>query len=454
MSEDTFPTPDPFPAPEEEELEAANALRQALEGRPAGSRVPEEALQTAAFLRHAGDGGRLSSERRAKLRAELLASLPAAPARGPRKSWRDWLGIGITLVGAASAAVTVGVLGVREWSSQDRASQARSAAMESEAMETAAPGDEGSAMRRGAASGGELPAELPPVAAPELATAPAPRELAEAPAVTSDGAPMSGQRALGGLGRTELEAPASTERRRAMARAMASGGAAAPGGNGPSAARAASKRTQSAEAPALASKAAPADVDDAQGAGSGLAAAERKGGGAPTGAVASAPPGGAANLAAPAKEMDTAAARVARQRQDQRSRLLARLANTPAPGAYRDADGARSVAELERARERLTALSAAGLGGTSSAAEAEQLRPDVYCRLAEIDLRLGQPRAALDWVRQGLALGSEPSPFVACLYQQQGRAREALGDRNGAGQSYMNALKVNERLLDESLEGP
>jgi predicted negative regulator of RcsB-dependent stress response len=147
-------------------------------------------------------------------------------------------------------------------------------------------------------------------------------------------------------------------------------------------------------------------------------------------------------------------ARITRQRLDRRSRLLAQLGDTSVQSAYAEADRAHSATELEQARERLTALSSAGLGGTSTAVEAEQLRPDVYCRLAEITLRLGQARAALDWARQGLELGSEPSPFVACLYQQQGRAREALGDRDGAARSYMNALQVNERLLDESLEGP
>lgn len=429
MSEDTFPPPD------EEELEAANALRQALEGRPAGSHVPDEALQAAAFLRHTGDGGRLSSERRAKLRAELLASLPAAPSPARRKSWRDWFGIGLTLVGAASAAVTVGVLGVREWSSHDRAREARS-----EAMETAAYGDEAGAAQRGAAPVAPAP--------PQLASPTPPAAPMERGASSAGGEPMTGQRALGGVGRAQ---PALSGGAGPRVTALEASRAAAPGDSAaPSAAR---KRAQSSEAPgALASKAASAalDAELAQREGSGLGAAQTRGGGA-----AEAKGGGAAaNAAAPAKELDTSDARVARQREQQRSRLLAKLAYTPAPSAYLQADRARSTAELELAREQLTALSGTGLGGASSALEAELLRPDVYCRLAELSLRLGQPRAALDWTRQGLALGSEPSPFVACLYQQQGRAREALGQRDGAAQSYMNALKVNEQLLNESLEGP
>jgi hypothetical protein len=435
-------TAETLPPPDDEELEAANALRQALEGRPGGPRVPEEALATAAFLRHAGEGGGLSSERRAQLRAELLASLPA-PAAPPRKSWRQlfnkqWLGIGVTLIGATSAAVTVGVLGVREWSTHDPEAEARS-----RVRETAARSDESSAAETAAADG------------PKLASAPPASELAVPAQVTADEEAEAAlvHRAIGGLARPELDAPAaSAERGRSIVMKPASPalGAASSG-----AASQRAERRLGAFA-ASANEAAPADDDGRLARSSAPVskrAAENKGGGA---AAASAPAAAAPTAAAPASPgaTDATDARIARQRLDRRSRLLAQLGDTRVQSAYSDADRARSVAELARARERLTALSSAGLGGISTAVEAEQLRPDVYCRLAELTLRLGQARAALDWARQGLELGSAPSPFVACLYQQQGRAREALGDRDGAARSYMNALQVNEGLLDESLEGP
>ncbi|MEY4547723.1 MAG: hypothetical protein RL685_3918 [Pseudomonadota bacterium] len=427
MTEDTFPPPD------DEELEAANALRQALEGRPGGPRVPEEALATAAFLRHAGQGGGLSSERNAQLRSELLASLPAAPAAPPRQGWRQlfnkqWLGIGITLIGAASAAVTVGVLGVREWSTHDPEGEARS-----RVLETAARSDESSASA--------------PVAGDteDLASIPPPSELA-APAQVMEGESAVAQRAIGGLAQPELASPlANAERRRSVARKTASPALGAASGGAPP-----SKLEP--RSAASANEVAPSDDDGRLARGSASAskkrAEESKGGG---GAVLSVPAAAAPGATGAVQATD---ARITRQRLDRRSRLLAQLGDTSVQSAYAEADRAHSATELEQARERLTALSSAGLGGTSTAVEAEQLRPDVYCRLAEITLRLGQARAALDWARQGLELGSEPSPFVACLYQQQGRAREALGDRDGAARSYMNALQVNERLLDESLEGP
>jgi hypothetical protein len=34
------------------------------------------------------------------------------------------------------------------------------------------------------------------------------------------------------------------------------------------------------------------------------------------------------------------------------------------------------------------------------------------------------------------------------------RYKRALGDRDGAAKSYLNAIEVNEQLLDQSLESP
>src|SRR3569832_1521276 len=89
--------------PSDEELQAANALREALDGRRPGTHLPGPALETAAFLRFStADSagvprsplGRLSPERSAAVRAELMASLGPASGRAvERRGWRYWLGI-------------------------------------------------------------------------------------------------------------------------------------------------------------------------------------------------------------------------------------------------------------------------------------------------------------------------------------------------------------------------
>jgi predicted negative regulator of RcsB-dependent stress response len=81
------------------------------------------------------------------------------------------------------------------------------------------------------------------------------------------------------------------------------------------------------------------------------------------------------------------------------------------------------------------------------------VRQDVYCRLAETALRLGEPRAALEWTRRGLDLDGPPTPFLAQLMALEGDAWAALGDDASAATSYMRALQVHEALLDESLDG-
>lgn len=116
-------------------------------------------------------------------------------------------------------------------------------------------------------------------------------------------------------------------------------------------------------------------------------------------------------------------------------------------------DPAASRAELEHAERVLRGAAAAPAEGHWSASDARRVRQDLFCRLAEAALRLGQPDAALDWTRRGLALDGPPSPFLAQLSALEGQARQALGDRVGAARSYMQALEVNEALLDESLEG-
>src|SRR3954467_7387258 len=98
--------------PSDAELQAANALREALDGRRPGTHLPEPALETAALLRFSTERGPISPERRAAVRAELLASLAPASGRArKRHGWRYWLGISLTFAGGATAVVVIGVIG-------------------------------------------------------------------------------------------------------------------------------------------------------------------------------------------------------------------------------------------------------------------------------------------------------------------------------------------------------
>jgi tetratricopeptide (TPR) repeat protein len=159
-----------------------------------------------------------------------------------------------------------------------------------------------------------------------------------------------------------------------------------------------------------------------------------------------------AKKTAPPAQAAVPTEQVRRQSDEYRAKLLAELADPKVNSAYQELDRAQSPAELESARKRFSSLASTSFGGRK--ANAERLRPDIYCRLAEVALRLGEPQAALDWTRRGLALGAPASPFVARLYLLEGQAKSALGDRNGAAKSYLKAIEVNEQLLDESLEAP
>jgi len=410
---------------DEQETQAANALRQALEGRPGGTHLPEPALETAALLRFSSDAGRLSQRRRATLRAELMASLaPARPAQ-PRTGWRHWLGLGLTLAGGVTAVIVIGVIGARQLS------------------EPAAPQEAQLADERAASA--TAPATPATAVAPERATSATAEAAGEAapaevPAI--------------GAARAEPEARARFAENSAREREPATPVAAAPGAAATGTAKgvaagAASGAGAPARRGAIVAQVPRAEASRAE-------ARDDEGGGFALGAAAGARTTGAdqpaASASAEAKKSQAVPTEQVRRASDQyRSRLLADLADPRIDGAYAESDRAQSKAELEGAQVRLRALAASGLG---TSADAERLRPDIYCRLAEVALRLGQPQAALDWARRGLALGAPASPFVARLYLLEGQAKNALGDRDGAARSYLKAIQVNEQLLDESLGDP
>jgi predicted negative regulator of RcsB-dependent stress response len=119
---------------------------------------------------------------------------------------------------------------------------------------------------------------------------------------------------------------------------------------------------------------------------------------------------------------------------------------------HRDIDVAQSPGELSRSqRAALDLLETLGPG--VDPADARLIRQDLYCRLAETALRLGEPRAALEWARRGLDLNGAPTPFLAQLMALEGDAWAALGDDANAATSYMKALRAHEVMLDENLDG-
>lgn len=405
-------------APEQRD---ADALRLALEGH-ASADVPDSVLQTAAFVRFSAGAGQLSSERRAALRADLLASLrepAAAPARASEASarrrqrqrrglWR-WFTLGLPVF--AAAAVTLGVLVVGDRGEHLTQHPAAASAGRGEALSAQKPGSAITADEavRGAAERAE--AERDPYATGD--------RIAAAPSVTPAmpngeiGSVAGGRSSNGARVAPTSSAKRSAESPREPLREQSS--------------RASSEVSRGVAPPS------------AEGGRDEVFRADERADGA-KGRVAA----GAARGRGASFEHE------ARQR---RAELQARLGNPRLDAAHAQLDQARTTNDLQRAKAELTALASAGLEGAGESSVALALRQDLYCRLAEVALRLGDPAAALEWTRRGIELGGPRSVFSARLHALRGQAHEALGDDALASASYMQALDINETLLDESLDG-
>jgi hypothetical protein len=136
----------------------------------------------------------------------------------------------------------------------------------------------------------------------------------------------------------------------------------------------------------------------------------------------------------------------------QRSELLGRLHDAELSRVHAALDRAGTPEELTRSQQDLRAQ-LGSLRGDLNADDARLVRQDLFCRLAETALKLGEPRAALEWTRRGLDLDGPPTPFLAQLSALEGDAWAALGDDDSAARSYMEAIRVHDALLDESLDG-
>jgi len=88
---------DDEPTPEEQR--EAEALARALDGDPAGSAPPPEALEVAALLRHAHGDGQLDPARAQAMASKLRTGVPR-----PRRRW-PWL-----LVPLAAGVTAVALL--------------------------------------------------------------------------------------------------------------------------------------------------------------------------------------------------------------------------------------------------------------------------------------------------------------------------------------------------------
>jgi hypothetical protein len=130
--------------------------------------------------------------------------------------------------------------------------------------------------------------------------------------------------------------------------------------------------------------------------------------------------------------------------------LLARANDGAMARAYAELDAARSRPALERSRRTLSELSNALEKRTDD--DGRLLRQDLYCRLAETALRLGEPQTALEWTRRGLELDGPPTPLLAQLEALEGDAWAALGDDERAARGYMRALTMHEKMLHEDLD--
>lgn len=398
---------------DEEELRSAAALARALEGGADDPDVPRSALETAALLRLSAGAAELGHERRDAIKRELLDGLPARSERRRRALWPEWARLNLRwaflalpLAGTAVVCLLLLAKGPEpaesfaDRSFADRFVERRMAHVEQTTANEHAPADR-EAAGDDAISGTE--------AAGRSAAAQA--EASPEPSLSLRATP----RDTDAYARREAEAPSgfalSEEARGIGARGTANGGSgAAPARR--QAMLADEKRGPSAAAPAVGN----------------LAGAARQ-------------PGARAALVG--LDNDVRAGR---------TQLLARSNDAELSRAHAELDGASSRAELERSQASLARLLGTA-GDGLDADDARQVRQDLYCRLAETALRLGEPRAALEWTRRGIDLDGPPSPFLAQLMALEGDALTALGEPSSAAASYMKALRVHEALLDESLDG-
>jgi predicted negative regulator of RcsB-dependent stress response len=375
----------------DEELEAA-ALRAALDEGRGNEHVPGDALEAASLLRFSGAAGQLSDERSERLRRELLASLPERRTAARRPRILIWLAA-LGGVGALAALL----LTFRQPATPIYA-------------DASAPPKGFAPAESAALSPSDVPSPARARAKAPSASAAAPR-AAEPLELARNDAPVP----WASGGEQHLALPGVDRRARAS---LGAAGAPPPAAEAePHAARPPVSRELAAGAPAsAAAKAKPMQ------------------------------PG------APAL---TTRAQLEAARLGQHRELVAKL-DAPLDQQVRQAESrsesARSPAQQASARSALITALADTQAASFDETEKRPLQQDLYWRLAELALRQGQPEQALEWTRQGIALDGPPSPFLGLLWQAQGEAHEALGDKEAAAASYLEAQSISVALLRKSID--
>jgi hypothetical protein len=119
---------------------------------------------------------------------------------------------------------------------------------------------------------------------------------------------------------------------------------------------------------------------------------------------------------------------------------------------HAEADQALARGDRAAARRAVAAIIASAPVNHGSELRQALLR-DAYFRLARIALDGNDARAAVEAADGGLALGGPEDLFAANLLVARGAAHEALGDPRAALDDYERAQRINQALLERTLEG-
>jgi tetratricopeptide (TPR) repeat protein len=117
-----------------------------------------------------------------------------------------------------------------------------------------------------------------------------------------------------------------------------------------------------------------------------------------------------------------------------------------------EADRAIRRGDTQSARTALVASLQQPVPDTVNPTDSRMVKQDMYFRLSLVEMEAKRPEKALQWARHGLSLGQEQDLFTANLYVAMGSAHEALGQEAQAAEAYHLALKINETLLNQTLE--
>jgi hypothetical protein len=120
-------------------------------------------------------------------------------------------------------------------------------------------------------------------------------------------------------------------------------------------------------------------------------------------------------------------------------------------------DAAKSASEQRSALQAVERLfesppQLGAVGGT--APELLPLRQDLASRAARVELALGDAMNAGRWAERGLTLTSAPSLFRANLLLDSAEVSRRKGDHAGARAALLEAMQINQHLLEEELESP